>query len=71
MTRGASIHPAAWWCWAIGAATAASSTTHTLVLALLVATVSLVVVTCRGDSPGRRPSASTCTSPPSWSPLAS
>jgi energy-coupling factor transport system permease protein len=51
MTRGASIHPAAWWCWAIGAATAASSTTHTLVLALLVATVSLVVVTCRGDSP--------------------
>lgn len=50
----ASLHPLAWWAWALGLAVAAGRTSHPLALALLVATVVLVVVGCRDDSPWAR-----------------
>lgn len=45
------LHPAAWWIWALGMATAASRMTNPLLLALIVSVVALVVTACRGDAP--------------------
>ncbi|MBC9735005.1 energy-coupling factor transporter transmembrane component T family protein [Nocardioides marmotae] len=45
------LHPVAWYAWAIGLATAASSTTNPLVLGLLLAVATLVVVARRSDQP--------------------
>lgn len=49
-----SLHPAAWWVWAIGMAVAASVTTNPLLLALAVGSVTTVVLLRRGDSPWAR-----------------
>ena len=46
-----SLHPAAWWGWALGLAVVASVTTNPLILLLLVAVLVLVVTARRGDSP--------------------
>jgi energy-coupling factor transport system permease protein len=46
-----TIHPGAWWMWALGLAVAASRTTNLLVDALIVAVVALVVLARRGDAP--------------------
>ena len=48
------LHPGAWWLWAIGLAVAASRTTNPLLLAMLLAVVSLVVVARRSDAPWAR-----------------
>lgn len=48
------LHPVAWWCWAIGVAVAASCTTNPFTLGLLLASIGLVVVTCRSDQPWAR-----------------
>jgi energy-coupling factor transport system permease protein len=48
------LHPVAWWCWAIGLAVAATSTTNPLLLGLLLAVTVLVVHTCRADQPWAR-----------------
>jgi energy-coupling factor transport system permease protein len=48
------LHPAAWWCWALGLAVAATRTTNPLLLALLLAVVGYVVVSRRGDAPWAR-----------------
>lgn len=48
------LHPGAWWLWAIGLAAAASRTTNPLLLAMLLAVVSLVVVARRSDAPWAR-----------------
>ncbi len=48
------LHPGAWWLWAIGLAVAASRTTNPLLLALVLAVVSVVVVARRSDSPWAR-----------------
>ncbi|MEA4943874.1 MAG: energy-coupling factor transporter transmembrane component T [Propionicimonas sp.] len=45
------LHPGAWWLWAIGMAVACTSTTNPVLLALMVALVSLVVVVRRPDAP--------------------
>jgi energy-coupling factor transport system permease protein len=45
------LHPAAWWLWALGLATAASRTTNPLLLALILAVAWFVVVARRGDAP--------------------
>lgn len=45
------LHPAAWWLWALGLATAASRTTNPWLLGVLIAVVGFVVVTRRGDAP--------------------
>ena len=49
--RPRSLHPGAWWAWALGAAVAASRTTNPLVLVLLVACLGLVVAARRPDAP--------------------
>ena len=48
------LHPGAWWLWAIGLAVAASRTTNPLLLALVLAVVSVVVVARRADAPWAR-----------------
>ncbi len=48
------LHPGAWWLWALGMATAASRTTSPLLLALILATVGLVVSRRRTDAPWAR-----------------
>jgi len=48
------LHPGAWWLWAIGVAVAASRTTNPLLLALMLAVVSVVVVVRRSDAPWAR-----------------
>ncbi len=48
------LHPGAWWLWALGMATAASRTTDPLLLALVLATVGLVVSRRRSDAPWAR-----------------
>ena len=48
------LHPGAWWLWAIGLAVAASRTTNPLLLAMVLAVVSLVVVARRSDAPWAR-----------------
>ena len=45
-----SLHPGAWWLWALGLATAASRTTNPLLLLLIVAVASLVVAARRPDA---------------------
>jgi len=45
------LHPAAWWLWALGLATAASRTTNPLLLALIVAVAWFVVAARRSDAP--------------------
>ncbi|SDD76085.1 energy-coupling factor transporter transmembrane component T [Auraticoccus monumenti] len=49
-----SLHPGAWWAWALALAATASQTTNPLVLVLLVAVVTNVVVSRRGDGPWAR-----------------
>jgi energy-coupling factor transport system permease protein len=49
-----ALHPLAWWGWAIGLAVAASMTTNPLLLALILAVVTLVVIARRSDSPWAR-----------------
>jgi energy-coupling factor transport system permease protein len=49
-----ALHPAAWWLWALGMATAASRTTNLLLLALVLAVVSFVVSARRTDAPWAR-----------------
>jgi energy-coupling factor transport system permease protein len=49
-----ALHPAAWWLWAIGLATAASRTTNPLLLVLIFAVLGLVVVLRRTDAPWAR-----------------
>jgi energy-coupling factor transport system permease protein len=46
-----SLHPGAWWLWAIGLATAASRTTNPVLLAMLVGVACTVVFSRRGDAP--------------------
>ncbi len=57
-----TLHPGAWWLWALGLATAASHTTNPLPLALLIGTAAFVVVRRRSDAPGRWRSGCTCCS---------
>jgi energy-coupling factor transport system permease protein len=52
--RAASLHPAAWWLWALGLATAATWTTNPLLLVLVVAIAGMVVAARRGDAPWAR-----------------
>ncbi len=49
-----ALHPAAWWTWALGMATAASRTTSLLLLGLILAVVSFVVSARRTDAPWAR-----------------
>ena len=46
-----ALHPAAWWLWALGLATAASRTTNPLLLGLIVAVLGVVVSARRSDAP--------------------
>lgn len=45
------LHPGAWWLWALGLATAASRTTHPVLLALIIAVAAYVVARRRSDAP--------------------
>ncbi len=49
-----TVHPAAWWAWALGLAVAASATTNPLLLLVLLAVTALVVAARRGSSPWAR-----------------
>ncbi len=49
-----ALHPVAWWLWAIGLAVAASLTANPLLLALILAVVTVVVVNRRTTSPWAR-----------------
>lgn len=49
-----SVHPLAWWAWALGLAVAVTRTTNPLVIGLLLAATILVVVVRRDDSPWAR-----------------
>ncbi|MBZ2195884.1 CbiQ family ECF transporter T component [Occultella gossypii] len=53
-TDRVSLHPLAWWAWGAGIAVALTRTQNPLVIALLLAAVTLVVVTRRDDSPWAR-----------------
>jgi len=46
-----TLHPLAWWAWALGLAVAASRTTDPLVLAMIIGVASWVVVARRQDAP--------------------
>lgn len=46
-----SVHPGAWWLWALGLAVAASRTTNPLLLGLIIAVAGFVVVNRRSDAP--------------------
>jgi energy-coupling factor transport system permease protein len=46
-----TLHPGAWWLWALGGAVAASRTTNPIILGLLIAISALVVMARRTDSP--------------------
>ena len=46
-----TLHPGAWWLWALGLAAAASRTTNPLLLALIVVVAGVVVANRRGDAP--------------------
>ena len=46
-----SLHPGAWWLWAIGLATAATRTTNPLLLALVIVVVAHVVSARRTEAP--------------------
>jgi energy-coupling factor transport system permease protein len=45
------LHPVAWWCWALGLAVAASSTTNPLVLLMVVGVAATAVALRRSDQP--------------------
>lgn len=49
-----SLHPGAWWLWAIGLATAAARTTNPMVLLLILAVTGYVVASRRTDAPWAR-----------------
>jgi energy-coupling factor transport system permease protein len=49
-----SLHPAAWWLWALGLAVAATHTTNPLLLLLIIAVASVVVMARRPDTPWAR-----------------
>lgn len=49
-----TLHPVAWWLWAIGLATAVSRTTNPLLLLLVLAVLGLVVTTRRTEAPWAR-----------------
>ena len=49
-----SLHPVAWWLWALGIMTTASLTTNPLVEGLLLAATTFVVVSRRDDGPWAR-----------------
>ncbi|MFF1447160.1 energy-coupling factor transporter transmembrane component T [Streptomyces sp. NPDC058274] len=53
-SRANALHPGAWWIWALGLGTAASRTTHPLLLALLIGTAGYVVAARRSDAPWAR-----------------
>ncbi|MCX3059506.1 CbiQ family ECF transporter T component [Streptomyces beihaiensis] len=52
--RSNSLHPGAWWTWALGLAAAASRTTNPLLLALLVGVAGYVVAARRTEAPWAR-----------------
>jgi energy-coupling factor transport system permease protein len=49
-----SLHPGAWWLWALGMATAASRTTNPLILVMFAASAACVVSFRRTDAPWAR-----------------
>jgi energy-coupling factor transport system permease protein len=49
-----SLHPLAWWLWAIGLATAVSRTSNPILLLLALAVLGLVVSARRGEAPWAR-----------------
>ena len=49
-----TLHPVAWWLWAIGLATAASQTTNPLLLLLVLAVLGIVVANRRSEAPWAR-----------------
>src|SRR5262249_19178612 len=49
-----TLHPIAWWIWAIGLAIAASRTTNPLLLALILAVAGIVVAARRTEAPWAR-----------------
>lgn len=49
-----SLHPVAWWLWAIGLVTAVSRTTNPLLLALVLAVLGFVIANRRSDAPWAR-----------------
>ena len=49
-----TLHPGAWWLWALGLATAASRTTNPLLLLLIAAVAGYVVAARRTDAPWSR-----------------
>jgi energy-coupling factor transport system permease protein len=49
-----SLHPGAWWLWAIGLATAAARTTNPFLLLLVLTVAGFVVVSRRSDAPWAR-----------------
>ncbi|MEU0332908.1 CbiQ family ECF transporter T component [Streptomyces sp. NPDC006193] len=51
---GSTLHPGAWWLWALGLGTAATRTTNPLLLALLLAASAHVVATHRSSAPWSR-----------------
>lgn len=46
-----SLHPGAWWTWALGCAVVASRTTNPLIIVGVIAVVCLTVILRRGNSP--------------------
>ncbi|MEB8343713.1 energy-coupling factor transporter transmembrane component T [Streptomyces endophyticus] len=52
--RSNSLHPGAWWIWALGLGTAASRTTNPLLLALLIGVAGYVVAARRTEAPWAR-----------------
>jgi energy-coupling factor transport system permease protein len=52
--RHRAVHPAAWWAWAAGLATAAIETTNPIVLLFIGAVVGYVVAVRRSDAPWSR-----------------
>ncbi|GAA1960027.1 CbiQ family ECF transporter T component [Amycolatopsis minnesotensis] len=46
-----TLHPGAWWAWALALAVAAGHTTNPILLALIIAIVAFVVASRRGDAP--------------------
>jgi energy-coupling factor transport system permease protein len=49
-----TLHPIAWWVWALGLATAASRTTNPILLILILAVLAFVVANRRGEAPWAR-----------------
>ncbi|WP_051485396.1 energy-coupling factor transporter transmembrane component T family protein [Nocardioides sp. J54] len=48
------LHPVAWWAWALGLAVGTSFTTNPFLLGLLLAGITLTVLSCRSDQPWAR-----------------